>query len=123
MVVCEGEPHVSASLFFYLDRRVCWAGPRAGSELAPRASKLGKVAAISDDELARLWHSPRQVFFILEESNLADWQQKISLESDQEDPAARNGTRILRWSIADSLLTAGSFALNQEVVFRLIAGA
>ena len=86
---------MSASLFFYLDRRVCWAGPRTGSELAPRSKKLGKVAAISDDELAQLWHSPRQVFFILEESNLPEWQQKISLESQQKVPAARNGTRIL----------------------------
>ena len=95
LVVCEGEPHLSASLFFYLNRQVSWAGAQKGSVLGAEAHHIAVGPFIDDNELARNWHSPRQVFFIVEKSKLPEWHQKLSLTKEQPLQVAQDGTRVV----------------------------
>jgi 4-amino-4-deoxy-L-arabinose transferase-like glycosyltransferase len=95
LIACEGEPHLSASLFFYLNRQVSWAGAQTGGVLSAESHHLAVGPFVSDDELAANWHSPREVFFILEESNLPEWQRKLGVEDDEMRVVARDGTRVV----------------------------
>src|SRR5207302_1669613 len=81
LIACEGEPHLSASLFFYLNRQVSWAGVQSGSVLSAESHHITVGPFVADQELARDWHSGRQVFFILEESNLPQWERKLAIEN------------------------------------------
>jgi len=95
VVVCEGEPHVNSSLFFYLDRPVHWIGARRDNEFATRALHIGADLYLTDAEFAAWWHSPRQVFLITEGANLPKWQAQLGLEPSQALPCARSGTRVV----------------------------
>ena len=95
LIACEGEPHLSASLFFYLDRQVSWAGAQTGSVLSAESHRIAVGPFVSDQELARNWHSPREVFFIVEESNLPNWQRKLAIGNGEVHVAARDGTRVV----------------------------
>jgi hypothetical protein len=95
LIACEGEPHLSASLFFYLNRQVSWAGAQTGGVLSAESHHLAVGPFVSDYELAANWHSPREVFFILEESNLPEWRRKLGVEDDEMRVVARDGTRVV----------------------------
>ena len=95
LVVCEGEPHLNASLFFYLDRRVHWIRARADNEFATRGLKIGSDLYFSEERLAAFWRSARQVFLITESANLPVWQNKLGLSTAQAQPLARSGTRVV----------------------------
>jgi 4-amino-4-deoxy-L-arabinose transferase-like glycosyltransferase len=95
LIACEGEPHLSASLFFYLNRQVSWAGAQTGSVLSAESHKIAVGPFVSDRDLAQNWHSPREVFFIVEEGNLPEWQRKLTIRNDEMHLAARDGTRVV----------------------------
>jgi 4-amino-4-deoxy-L-arabinose transferase-like glycosyltransferase len=95
LIACEGEPHLSASLFFYLNRQVSWAGAQTGSVLSAESHNIAVGPFVTDQQLASNWHSPREVFFIVEQSNIPGWQRKLGIRNDQMEIAARDGTRVV----------------------------
>ena len=109
LVACEGEPHLSASLFFYLSRQVVWAGTPTGSVVSAERHHIASGPFIRDEELVRDWHSRRQVFFILEESNLPEWRRKLAMREGDGVIVARDGTRIVlvnHWNFALPVVSA-----------------
>jgi hypothetical protein len=95
VVVCEGEPHLNASLFFYLQRRVYWIAARADNEFALRGLKIGSELYPSQERFSAWWHSARQVFLITEGAKLPVWQKKLDLTPTQTLPLAHSGTRVV----------------------------
>ena len=95
LVVCEGEPHLNSSLFFYLHHRVHWINARPDNEFALRSLHRGSELYPSEERLAAWWRSSQQVFLILEASHLANWEKKLALTSSQTQPLGRSGTRIV----------------------------
>ncbi|PAW77139.1 MAG: hypothetical protein B9S32_12730 [Verrucomicrobia bacterium Tous-C9LFEB] len=92
-VACEGAPHQSSSLLFYLDHRVHWVNAPSQREFAVRVMQQGQELYWNDESFLSAWESPRQVFFIVEDTRLAAWKDKLFRHA----PAARvlyhNGTR------------------------------
>jgi 4-amino-4-deoxy-L-arabinose transferase-like glycosyltransferase len=95
LVVCEGEPHLNASLFFYLDRQVLWIHARPDNEFALRSLHVGQELYPSEERLAEWWHSPRQVFLITESSNLPKWKAQLGPSAAEEKILGRSGTRVV----------------------------
>jgi len=95
IVVCEGEPHLNSSLFYYLDRRVHWVDANPDNEFSVRALHVGNELYVSGEKLASLWQSRRQIFLIVEHANLPRWKDRLSLNSSQTHPLASSGSRIV----------------------------
>jgi hypothetical protein len=95
LVVCEGEPHLNSSLFFYLDRPVHWTHARADNEFAIRSLQLGSELYLSEEELASQWRSSRQVFLIIENTKLSFWERRLALTRSQLQSLGQSGTRIV----------------------------
>jgi len=95
VVVCEGEPDASASLFFYLHRPVAWVGARWDAEFVPRHFHLGLEHYLGPGEFIELWHSSRQVFLICEGGRQGYLQEKLGPTVCDGQVLAKSGTRIL----------------------------
>jgi hypothetical protein len=95
LIACEGEPHLSASLFFYLNRQVNWTGVQTGSVAAAESHGIPVGPFVSDQALADAWRSDRQVFFILEESDVEKWKSRLLSGTGSISILARDGTRVL----------------------------
>ena len=95
LVVCAGETNDSPSLLFYLDREIYWVRSRPEGEFASRELGIGRDLFLSDDELARRWHSAQPVFLITESAMLGEWREKLALTPAQLVPAANSGTRVM----------------------------
>lgn len=93
IVACEGAPHQSSSLLFYLNRRVHWVDAPSQREFAVRVMGQGQELYLNDDRLLREWESPRQVFFIVEDNRLADWKAKLEHSTHAPRLLSHQGTR------------------------------
>ncbi len=93
MIVCEGAPHQSSSLLFYLDHRVHWVNAPSQREFAVRVLKQGQELYLNEESFLREWESPRQVFFIVEDTHLAAWKDKLSRRTSAIRVLYHNGTR------------------------------
>lgn len=89
LVVCEGAPHQSSSLLFYLNRRIHWIHAPSQREFAVRVLGKGRELYLDDEQLQALWKSGRQVFLIVEDERLDAWQKRL----ETVNLLARNGTR------------------------------
>ena len=95
IVVCAGETNDNPSLLFYLDREIYWVQSHSTVEFASRQLGIGRGLFLSDDDLARRWHSAQPVFLITESALLDHWQTTLALTPAQLQPTARSGTRVM----------------------------
>jgi 4-amino-4-deoxy-L-arabinose transferase-like glycosyltransferase len=93
-VVCDGEPHLAASLFFYQDRPTLWVNATPAGEFAVRHCGVGAGTFLERRAFRATWHSPEQVFLVVEESSLGEWARELGVEPSRLAPVARSGTRV-----------------------------
>lgn len=93
IVSCEGAPHQSSSLLFYLDRRVHWVDAPSYREFAVRVLGQGKELFFDNGQFIAAWESPRQVFFIVEDDHLDVWQQALAMSAHAPHLLLHSGTR------------------------------
>ncbi|NUN93411.1 MAG: glycosyltransferase family 39 protein [Verrucomicrobiae bacterium] len=94
MVVCDGEPHLAASLFFYLDRPAHWVNATPAGEFATRHFGIGAETFLDRAALRSAWRSPRQVFLICERSALCVWARELEIAPDRLVEVGESGTRV-----------------------------
>jgi 4-amino-4-deoxy-L-arabinose transferase-like glycosyltransferase len=93
MIVCQDQPHLATSLFFYLDQPVYWIRAHASGEFAPRVLGIGADLFLTDEAFEKAWKSSRQVFLITERTNLSEWQSRLGMTATQLTPVGVSGTR------------------------------
>lgn len=93
VVVCEGAPHQSSSLLFYLERRVHWVEAPSQREFAVRVMGKGKELYFDRDQFLASWESPHQVFFIVEDNHLARWREQLEKSVRPPRLLLHSGTR------------------------------
>jgi 4-amino-4-deoxy-L-arabinose transferase-like glycosyltransferase len=99
LIACEGEPHRSASLFFYLPRPIHWVGANPWPPSSPHGQGKPSPRFLGQDEFIRHWRYGRSVYFIVEEAKIAgEWQPRLGLTKKQAEPIARSGPRVLLWN-------------------------
>ena len=94
MVVYDGEPHLAASLFFYLDRPASWVNATPAIEFAVRHFGIGAENFLERATFRKAWGSSRQVFLITEKEGLAGWASDLGLDERQLTPVGTSGTRV-----------------------------
>lgn len=93
VTACESAPHQSSSLLFYLNNRIHWVNAPSQREFAVRVLGQGKDLYFDTDQLVSEWDSSRQVFLIVEDKRLPDWQETLSHTSHTPRLLIHSGTR------------------------------
>ncbi|MBV9463131.1 MAG: glycosyltransferase family 39 protein, partial [Verrucomicrobiae bacterium] len=89
LVIYEGDSHEAASLFFYLNGRVCWTGVPLNQDYATRKLGIGLELYLSRAQVRQAWASARPVVLITEELKAPTWT-----ELGNPAQVARSGTRL-----------------------------
>ncbi|HUB66307.1 MAG TPA: glycosyltransferase family 39 protein [Candidatus Methylacidiphilales bacterium] len=92
IVACEALPHTASSLLYYLNARIHWVNAPFDNQYAQRVLGEGRDYYWDDAGLLAKWNSPHPLYFIIEQSRLGYWQNRLS-------PGARvvskSGTRLV----------------------------
>ncbi|MCC7519786.1 MAG: glycosyltransferase family 39 protein [Verrucomicrobiae bacterium] len=94
MVVYDGEPHLAASLFFYLDRFAFWVNATPAGEFVVRRFGLGSETYLDRTALRKAWRSSRQVFLLTERAELDAWARDLGFADGSPVMVGESGTRV-----------------------------
>jgi 4-amino-4-deoxy-L-arabinose transferase-like glycosyltransferase len=91
MVISDGDPNENTGLFFYVRHPIFWVDAHPDIEFATRSLGIGRDTFLTREQVRTAWNGPKQVFFITEASDLAEWRAYLNLD---ETPS-RCGSRVI----------------------------
>jgi 4-amino-4-deoxy-L-arabinose transferase-like glycosyltransferase len=74
IVVVQGDPNESTSLFFYLHRPICWVDGHPDLEFATRRLHIGLNRYLDRAAVVEEWRGQEQLFLIVRTSALEEWK-------------------------------------------------
>jgi 4-amino-4-deoxy-L-arabinose transferase-like glycosyltransferase len=95
LVIAQGDPNVSTTLFFYLHRPIFWVDGHPNIEFATRSLGIGRDDYLTREQVARAWRETKQVFLIIEGGALAEWKSYLGLNPDQSNAIGTCGSRVI----------------------------
>lgn len=95
LVIVQGDPNIRTSLFFYLHRRIFWVNGHPNIEFATRSLGIGRANYLTRDQVAAAWKEARQVFLIIEGTDVAEWARDLGLSAAQSNPIGRCGSGVI----------------------------
>ena len=95
IVICQGDPNDKTTLFFYVERPLCWVDGHPDMEFATRVLGIGRDDYLTHEQVAKVWREGRQVFLVIERDALADWIAYLGPEPDQSVPIGTCGSRVV----------------------------
>jgi hypothetical protein len=94
-VACESAPHHASSLHYYLNYPVHWVNAIANYDFAGRVLGQGEEFYLTTETFVPVWTSGRPVYFIVEETRLAHWQEQLGRTGYPPKVFTRAGTRVV----------------------------
>jgi 4-amino-4-deoxy-L-arabinose transferase-like glycosyltransferase len=93
MIISDGNPNENTALFFYVRHRIFWVDAHPDIEFATRSLGIGRDTFLTREQVRAAWNGPKQVFFITETSDLAEWRAHLLL--DETPIVGRCGSRVI----------------------------
>jgi len=95
VVISQGSPNEKTTLFFYIHRQIFWVDGRPNMEFATRELGIGRDDYLTREQAAKMWRGTEQVFLVIEDYALADWEAYLGLGPDQLIPIGACGSRVV----------------------------
>ncbi|MBV8814824.1 MAG: phospholipid carrier-dependent glycosyltransferase [Verrucomicrobia bacterium] len=83
LIVSKGSISDRTSLYFYLNRKICWLEGDPNQEYVTRRYGKGDDLYLSTSDLRKAWYSPQKVYLILDHASLSSICKGLQLDPNK----------------------------------------